>query len=124
MSRNHCRCRGKCRCQRRNQVVHPTQEDVQHSYSEETVQHVHPYHTTVINHHTIRNEHFYPYTRSYENRVNEVDVRGVSEGDGDVRGVGEERSPYGYRGNQGFGAMSCGCRGHCRCRRRRRRGWW
>lgn len=131
MSR-HCGCKGKCRCDRK--VVYPTREDVKHTRSEETVCHVHPSHTRVINNHTVRNVHYYPHSTSYENRVNEVDVMGASEGPGgnvrgargggygDVRGTRDYQC--GYRDNRVAGRY-CGCRGHCKCGcRRRRGGFW
>jgi len=90
----------------------------------------------------VRNEHVYPHTTSYENRVEEMDVMGVSEGPrNDVRGIGErpgevrgardrmdqeirgDRYPY-ERGRFGGETMKCGCRGRCHCRRRRRGFWW
>jgi len=138
MGFKQCGCRGKCRCQKKEQVVYPVQEEVKHGYSEETVRHVHPSHTTFVNNHTIRNEHVYPHSTSYETRVNEVDVQGVNEGPGnDVRGISEGPG-RGYRGVRGVrddryrcndmragGAKHCGCRGRCNChsRRRRRRSW-
>ncbi len=59
-----------------NQVVHPTQENVVHQCSEETVQHIHPSHTTVVNHHLIKNQHVYPHSTSVQNTVNSVDEFG------------------------------------------------
>lgn len=114
-----CGCPGKCQCDRK--IVYPTREEVKCTNSEETVCHIHPSHTRVINNHTVRNKHFYPHSTSYENRVREVDVREASEGPGgNVLGAGD----YGYGDNRFGGARSCGCRGHCRCGRRRRRGFW
>lgn len=114
----HCGCRGRCQCGKVKKVVHPTREEVKNTYSEETVKHIYPTHTTVVNNHTIRNEYFYPHTTSFEERVREIDVRGAQEGpgrDGDVAGVMD--------GGRGFGRNRCGCGGHrpCHCRRR---GWW
>lgn len=119
----YCGCRGKCTCGRSREIVYPTREDVKHRYSEETVRHIHPSHTRVINHHTIRNEHYYPHTTSYEERVNEVDVRGVRDrGPGSVAGA---RSPYddGYGYGGGYRGCGCGCGGRGRCGRRRG-GFW
>ncbi|SES65325.1 spore coat protein D [Oceanobacillus limi] len=58
------------------QVVHPTKCNVVNTCSEETIQHIHPSHTTVMNHHLIKNEHVYPHSTSYGNTVNSVDVFG------------------------------------------------
>lgn len=133
MGRKSCGCRGKCHCHQPKQIVYPVREEVKNRYSEETVQHIHPSHTTIVNNHTIRNEHSYPHTTSYENRVNEVDVRGAFEGPGgEVRGVFDR--PYGnvrgatspYRGgcnDRVGGRMDCRCHGKCGCSKRRR-GWW
>jgi len=129
----YCRCVGKCHCNKPKEIVYPTREDVKKTYSDETVRHIHPSHTRVINQHTIRNEHLYPHSTSYEERVNEVDVRGArDDGRGSGRGPGA-RSPYdGYGpgvrgarapyGGYGYGCR-CGCGGRGRCGRRRG-GFW
>jgi|SRR5690625_2447064 len=133
MRPNRCGCRGKCRCHEVKDVVYPMEKDVKKTYSEETVRHIHPSHTTVVNHHTVRNEHFYPHSTSYENRVREVDVRASDEGPiGDVGGVRDfnGRDVRGIKDNRGFnndffgGARKgCCCKRRCRCHRPRR-GWW
>lgn len=107
-------------------IVYPTEEKVVKTYSEETVKHIHPIHTTVVNCHTIKNEHLYPHTTSYENVVNEVDVNdgnsvaGVTDGfgSGAVGGAGSS----GYGGQSGQCNYSCKC-GKC-CKRPRRRRWF
>lgn len=71
MKRRHGNCCPK-------QKVYPTQQNVVNCCSEETVQHIHPSHTTVVNHHMIKNEHVYPHSTSYKNQVNSVDVYGGS----------------------------------------------
>ena len=128
MGRN-CGCRGRCSCGKTREIVYPTREEVRDVYSEETVRHIYPTHRRVINHHTIRNEYYYPQTTSYEERVREVDVRGARTGGpgtgfspGSVAGA---RSPF-----DGFG-RSCGSRGGCGCGGRGRcggcrrgRGFW
>lgn len=74
MRRRH---RRPCGCHNPvKEIVHPVKENVVHCCSEETVKHVHPSHTTVMNHHLIKNEHVYPHSTSYQNTVNEVDVYG------------------------------------------------
>src|SRR5690554_6856568 len=127
----HCGCRGKCHCNKSREIVYPTREDVRKTYSEETVRHIHPSHTRVINYHTIRNVHSYPHTTSYEERVNQVDVRGVRNGGpgGQVAGA---RSPYGgyrpgvagARSPYGGGYGDCGGYGGRRGCGRRRGGFW
>lgn len=57
-----------------NKCVHPVKENVVHCCTEETVQHVHPSHTTVKKHHIVKNEHVYPHSTSVENSVDCVDV--------------------------------------------------
>jgi spore coat protein D len=68
--RRGCRC-PKC-------VVYPTKHNVVHHCTEETVQHVHPSHTTVMNHHLIKNQHVFPHSTSVQNTVNSVDEYGGS----------------------------------------------
>ncbi|WP_042149564.1 CotD family spore coat protein [Paucisalibacillus sp. EB02] len=57
-------------------VVHPTKHNVVHHCTEETVQHVHPSHTTIMNHHLIKNNHVFPHSTSVQNTVNSVDQFG------------------------------------------------
>ncbi|MEI3607430.1 CotD family spore coat protein [Pseudogracilibacillus sp. SE30717A] len=126
---SNCGCKGKCQCGNVRDIVYPTRKEVKCTYSNETVRHIRPSHTKVINNHTIRNEHLFPHSTSFENRVREVDVRGVSEGPG--RGVGgfgdynnnvRGASYDGRVAGAGYGQFGCGCRSRCRCRRRR--GWF
>ncbi|WP_156288687.1 CotD family spore coat protein [Oceanobacillus salinisoli] len=63
----HCKC-PKC--------VYPTKVNQVNTYSESCVEHVHPSHTNVVNHHTIKNYHTYPHSTSYQNLVNSVDIQG------------------------------------------------
>ena len=126
-----CGCKGKCHC---NEIVYPTKEKVKHTHSEEKVRLVHPSHTRVINHHTIKNEHYYPHSTSYEERVREEDVRGATDrrhggyrdGYGDVAGARDKHCGGYGPGYVGGARGGCGCHGrcHCSCRRRRRGGFW
>ncbi|GGA80764.1 CotD family spore coat protein [Ornithinibacillus halotolerans] len=59
-------------------VVYPTKHNVVHHCTEETIQHVHPSHTTVMNHHLIKNQHVFPHSTSVQNTVNSVDIMGPS----------------------------------------------
>ena len=97
--RSHCGCpRPNCGCPKT--IVSPVQENVVHCCTEETVQHVHPSHTTVMNHHLVKNEHFYPHTTSTENTFQSIDVNGGP------------RPPFGAGpGGQVAGAMSPGQQG-------------
>jgi spore coat protein D len=57
----HCGCK-KC-------IVYPTQCNVVQNCSEEFVEHIHPSHTTVMNHHHIHNQHVFPHSTSVVNTV-------------------------------------------------------
>lgn len=48
-------------------IVDPVMNNVQHTYSEEVIEHIHPVHTTVVNHHKVKNVHAYPHTTSFAN---------------------------------------------------------
>lgn len=87
------RCKRSCGCQ--NQIIHPVKENVVHCCTEETVKHVHPSHTTIMNHHLVKNEHVYPHSTSVQNTFNEVDINAGG------------RPPFGGgSGNQVAGAMN------------------
>lgn len=125
---HHHRCRPRRRpsfgCQQpSNEIVYPVKENVVNCCTEETVKHIHPSHTTVKNHHLIKNEHYYPHTTSTENFVNEVDVQGASAGPGMGMGPGSGNQVGGAMGGQGYYGhckKHKGC--HCHsCRRRNRK---
>src|SRR5699024_4944539 len=88
-------------------IVYPTKEKVVKTYSDETVRHIHPTHTTVVNCHTVKNEHLYPQTTSYENVTNEVNV---GPNNTDVAGTTDNMNCGGHHHHH-----------HGRCCRRRRR---
>ncbi|SHH50905.1 CotD family spore coat protein [Virgibacillus chiguensis] len=67
---------GKC-CPPK-QVVHPTKYDCVKQCSENVVEHIHPSHTTVQNHHTTINKHVFPHSTSVQNTNSCVDVYGGS----------------------------------------------
>lgn len=67
---------GKC-CPPK-QVVHPTKYDCVKQCSENVVEHIHPSHTTVQNHHTTINKHVFPHSTSVQNTNSSVDVYGGS----------------------------------------------
>lgn len=78
MSRRNrpCHCpRPNCGCK---EIIYPVKQNVVNTCSEETVKHVHPSHTTVVNHHLVKNEHIFPHSTSFENTFNQVDVYGGS----------------------------------------------
>lgn len=45
-------------------VIHPTQQIVNHTFSTTVVPHIHPVHTTTINHHMYQHKHYCPQTAS------------------------------------------------------------
>ncbi|MGN8647036.1 CotD family spore coat protein [Gracilibacillus sp. HCP3S3_G5_1] len=57
-------------------IVYPTKYNEVHTCSESEVQHIHPSHTTCVNHHLVKNTHFFPHTTSYQNTVDQVNVYG------------------------------------------------
>ncbi|CDQ40853.1 MULTISPECIES: CotD family spore coat protein [Virgibacillus] len=73
MRRHH---HGNCGCPK--QVVHPTKYNNVQQCSEDVVEHVHPSHTTVHNHHTTVNKHVFPHSTSVQNTSDNVDVYGGS----------------------------------------------
>lgn len=102
----HCGC-PKCP----KKVVHPVKENVVHHCTEETVKHIHPSHTTVMNHHLVKNKHVFPHSTSVANTYNSVDEYG---GSFNIPGnqVGGAMSPGMGYGNQVGGAMSPGYGGY------------
>ena len=66
--------RGNCGCPRR--IVHPTRHKCVHRCTENVVEHVHPVHTTVVNHHLERNRHVFPHSTSVKNDPKCVDEYG------------------------------------------------
>ncbi|WP_163971136.1 CotD family spore coat protein [Oceanobacillus halotolerans] len=63
-------------CPRR--IVYPTKHNMVHHCTHDMVEHVHPSHTTVMNHHLTKNKHVYPHSTSVVNTANSVDVYGGS----------------------------------------------
>ncbi|WP_084361052.1 CotD family spore coat protein [Neobacillus fumarioli] len=45
-------------------VIHPTTNYVNHTFSTTVVPHIHPIHTTTINHHVYQHKHYCPQTSS------------------------------------------------------------
>jgi spore coat protein D len=48
-------------------IVHPTKCCTQHTYNTVVQPHIHPSHTTNVNHTNIQNQHYFPHTQSAEN---------------------------------------------------------
>ncbi|WP_337019603.1 spore coat protein [Oceanobacillus massiliensis] len=98
----HCGC-NSCN----NTIVHPTKHNCVNQFSESQVTHVHPSHTTVMHHHTVKNNHVFPHSTSVQNTMNSVNQYG---GSFEVPGgqVGGAMSPGFGQGGQVGGAMSPG----------------
>ncbi|CEI83420.1 hypothetical protein J18TS1_30660 [Oceanobacillus oncorhynchi subsp. incaldanensis] len=45
-------------------IVHPTKHQYVHTSSESVVNHIHPVHTTYVNHHSIKKQHPHPYGKN------------------------------------------------------------
>ncbi len=45
-------------------VIHPTTNLVNHTFSTTVVPHIHPVHTTTVNHHMYQHKHYCPHTSS------------------------------------------------------------
>ncbi|SET31411.1 spore coat protein D [Salinibacillus kushneri] len=50
-------------------IVYPTKHCVKNNFIPHEVNHIHPTHTTVMNHHLVNNKHFYPQTQSVQSNV-------------------------------------------------------
>ncbi|MGM0921588.1 MAG: CotD family spore coat protein [Bacillota bacterium] len=50
-------------------IVHPTKCCVQHTFSTTVVPHIHPTHTTVVNHQNFQHKHYFPQTQSMVNQA-------------------------------------------------------
>lgn len=59
-------------------VVHPTKYNCVKQCNEDVVEHIHPSHTAVHNHHTTINKHVFPHSTSVQNTNSCVDVYGGS----------------------------------------------
>lgn len=63
-------------CQQAKTIVCPTKQKCINTCSQSTVNYVHPTHTTVMDHHTVQNAHYYPQTTSWGQTVNQTNVYG------------------------------------------------
>jgi len=80
------------------EIVYPVKHNVVDCYSNETVKHVHPSHTTFVNHHLVRNEHIYPHSTSVKNTRRSVNVFGPRFG---CQGCGAVKPHFCRCGKQG-----------------------
>ncbi|MFC0271657.1 CotD family spore coat protein [Metabacillus herbersteinensis] len=90
-------------------IVHPTKCCVQNNYSETIVPHIHPQHTTIVNHEHFKHQHYFPQTQSVVNEVTnqQFNAYGPRPGFGGPGGPGfAGGAPGGYPGpggRPGFG---------------------
>ncbi|MEC1156488.1 spore coat protein [Cytobacillus horneckiae] len=64
-------------------IVHPTKCNVQHTCENVIVPHIHPSHTTTVNHVNYKHQHHFPHTQSFANEVtNQQFVAGAGQGPG------------------------------------------
>lgn len=66
-----------CGCQQ-SPIIHPTKHNCVHHCTESVVEHIHPSHTTVMNHHVVKNKHVFPHSTSVKNTCSNVDEFGGS----------------------------------------------
>ncbi|UOR12499.1 CotD family spore coat protein [Halobacillus amylolyticus] len=59
-----------CPPMRHRPIVYPVQHCVQDNYFVENMDHIHPSHLTIQNHHLLNNYHYFPHTVSYTNDYN------------------------------------------------------
>ncbi|TQS75404.1 spore coat protein [Ornithinibacillus gellani] len=64
-----------CGCK---QIVYPVKENVVNNCTKSVVKHIHPSHTTVMNHHLVENVHLFPHSTSVVNTQNQVNINGGS----------------------------------------------
>lgn len=87
-------------------IIHPTVNNVNHTFSTTVVPHIHPFHTTTVNHHMFQHKHFCTHTESCCNECcnQHFDCCGPGMmGPGFGAGPGFGPGP-GFGGGPGFGA--------------------
>ncbi|MCA1037101.1 spore coat protein [Bacillus infantis] len=84
-------------------VVHPTKCCVNHTFQNNVVPHIHPTHTTTVNHINFQHQHYFPQTQSV---VNEVTNQQFVAGPGPAPGFGGPG--FGGPGAGGFGGPGFG----------------
>ncbi|WP_416826700.1 CotD family spore coat protein [Ectobacillus polymachus] len=90
-------------------VVHPTKHCVTNTFSTTVVPHIHPTHSTLINHQMIQNQHYFPQTQSAYNTVQQTNVPGYGPSPlvaGAMTGPFAPVSPYGGPSPMVAGAMA------------------
>jgi spore coat protein D len=102
-------------------VVHPTKCCVNHTFSTTVVPHIHPSHTTNVNHQMYQHKHYFPHTESMVNEVSNQHFNcpgpvpggfpgaGPGFGPGVAPGFGPGVAPgFGQGPAQGFGPRPTG----------------
>lgn len=89
-----------CGCQACKTIVYPTKHNCVNQFSESTVNHVHPSHTTVMNHHMVKNNHIFPHSTSVQNTSNSVNQYG---GSFEVPAPNQVAGAYNPPGGMGMG---------------------
>lgn len=96
-----------CGCHACKTIVYPTKHNCVNKYSESTVNHVHPSHTTIMDHHLVKNNHFFPHSTSVQPTWNSVDQFGgayeVPAQPGQVAGASSPPGGPGYGPGMGQG---------------------
>ncbi|SEN44386.1 spore coat protein D [Amphibacillus marinus] len=82
-------------------IVCPTKHQQVNTCSQSQVNYVHPTHTTVTDHHTVQNTHWYPQSTSWGQTVNQTNVYGGQTWPGGYNGVQGAQSGYNNNGVQG-----------------------
>ncbi|WP_236560886.1 CotD family spore coat protein [Pontibacillus sp. HMF3514] len=81
------------------QKVYPTKQCVKHNFFQQEVDHIHPTHTTNVNHVNVLNKHFFPQSQS---DVTQVSQQNVNMGPGS-QVAGASTGPMGGPGMMGPG---------------------
>jgi spore coat protein D len=86
-------------------VVHPTKCLVNHTFSTTVVPHIHPVHTTTVNHHNFQHKHYCPQTQSAVSDVTHQQFDCCGPGMGAGPGIGGPGYGFGPgMGGPGYGA--------------------
>jgi spore coat protein D len=84
-------------------IVHPTKCCVKNTCSETVVPHIHPQHTTTVNHEFYKHQHYFPQTQSFENEVTHQHFNVYGQQPGPGYGFGGPGPGPGFGGFGPFG---------------------
>lgn len=87
-------------------IIHPTKHCCANTYSETIVPHIHPQHTTIVNHEHFQHQHYFPQSTSVVNQVTNQQFAAAGPGPVPRPGFGGYGAPGGYGvpgGYPGFG---------------------